>query len=129
MEFYDELAEIALGWLGWSEEETLFSDVNAILVAHKGHIDRLNLINGGKPSEDKVKLQAVYDNDPRKVTVGGGQLPRLTPQAFDAMFGPKERSNQGKGKLEHDFNPRPPVIPRRPSTATPPRINPTRRGR
>ena len=69
MDMCDELAEIALGWLGWSEEQTLYSDINAILIAQEGLIKKLNLEkgHGGTKSDD--------------------ENPKLTTAAFDAMFG------------------------------------------
>jgi hypothetical protein len=57
-DFYDRLVEIALGWLGWTEEEALVADVNAILVAHAGKLDMLRIAFGGsdQPSTDPNRL-------------------------------------------------------------------------
>src|SRR5690606_10932068 len=44
VEFYDQLAEIALGWLGWTEEQALAADVNAIQVAYEGRLDMFEFV-------------------------------------------------------------------------------------
>lgn len=49
VEFYDQLAELALGWLGWSEDQALGADVNAIMVGFAGKSDMLGKIFGGAP--------------------------------------------------------------------------------
>ena len=67
--FYDGLAEIALGWLGWTEEQALKSDVNAIQIAYAGRIDLLTHIFG-KRKDDKPNVASRP----------------LTPQLFDALF-------------------------------------------
>lgn len=46
VEFYDQLAEYALGWLGWSEEQTLAADVNAIIIGMHGRWDMLKAMFG-----------------------------------------------------------------------------------
>jgi hypothetical protein len=62
-----------MGWMGWSEEQALRSDVNAIQVAYEGRCDMLKAIFGG---ED--------DDEPRTGDKAG---PPMTPELFDAMFG------------------------------------------
>ncbi len=41
------MAEYALGWLGWSEEQTLAADVNAIIIGMHGRWDMLKTMFGG----------------------------------------------------------------------------------
>jgi type IV secretory pathway VirJ component len=57
-DYVDFLAEIALGWLGWSEEETLSADMNAIEVAHAGRVAMLSAIFGGGKEDKPVELPA-----------------------------------------------------------------------
>ena len=68
--------EIALGWLGWSEDEALSSDMNAILVGRAGLTKKLQFIYGKhdsdtsdntstsprKPSADDFKRFAAQQN-------------------------------------------------------------------
>jgi hypothetical protein len=92
--WYDGLAEFALGWLYWSEEQVLHSDVNAILLAQRGHLEMLKTIHGSSEptlAPWQVKRQAEQDASKVKllpVTAGGKPTP-MTPAAFDAMFGSK----------------------------------------
>ena len=73
-EFYKQLAEIALGWLGWSENDTLYADPNAILLGFRGRLDMLKAIFGGKPPP----------KGPPKG--GGGKVLQWGPKLFDMMF-------------------------------------------
>lgn len=66
--YYDDLAEVALGWLGWTEAEALAADVNAIKVAYAGRVDLLRTVFGGSKA-------------------GTSKQQGLTPQLFDAMYG------------------------------------------
>lgn len=62
MEFYDELAEIALGWLGWTETEALSADVNAIAIAHRGRVAMLaTVFGGGEAPVEKMGPQTLRD--------------------------------------------------------------------
>lgn len=63
----DRLAEIALGWLGWSEEQALNADMNAILIAFQGRQDMWRFVFGGE----------------------GEPEPGNLPAAGPGMFGPK----------------------------------------
>jgi hypothetical protein len=47
-----------LGWLGWSEEQALSADVNAILVGYRGKTDMLRQIFGSAEDDDPAKLPA-----------------------------------------------------------------------
>jgi hypothetical protein len=62
-----------LGWLGWTEEQALAADVNAIIIAHKGRMSLLETIFG-KP-KDKEEVKAA-----EKAT------DVMTPGMFKAMF-------------------------------------------
>jgi len=39
---------VALGWLGWTEEQALSADVNAIEIAHLGRLEMLATVFGGE---------------------------------------------------------------------------------
>ncbi len=73
MEFYDELAEVALGWLGWTEKHALRTDVNAIIVAHRGRVAMLKATFGGG------------DEQPQSGHHLSAQT--MSPALFDAIFG------------------------------------------
>jgi hypothetical protein len=45
-----------LGWLGWSEEQALSADVNAILVGYRGKVDMLTAIFGSADDEPAEHL-------------------------------------------------------------------------
>lgn len=68
------MAEFALGWLGWSEEQALSADVNAIQVGMRGRVAMLKAVFGG--SEDAPTAPAAK---PEPVRV-------MTPGLFKAMF-------------------------------------------
>lgn len=62
-EYYDGLAEIALGWLGWTEDELFKADVNAIAVGFAGKTDMLRAVfgkseNGQASNEAKSKVSS-----------------------------------------------------------------------
>ncbi len=71
MEFYDELAEYALGWLGWSEQQAMAADVNAILVGYSGKVSMLRAVFGG--SEDAEQPERLEPMTPDKLQGVFGQ--------------------------------------------------------
>src|SRR5690606_23504683 len=74
IDFYDRLAELALGWLGWSEDQAMRADVNSILIGYVGKMEMLKAISGTaeyQPGGDEVKTIE------REMTV----------ELFDAVFG------------------------------------------
>ncbi len=73
VEFYDELAEIALGWLGWDEEKTLKADVNAIQIGYSGKVDMFCTIGYLQRKGQEPTAEA--------------PLAPMTPALFRAMFG------------------------------------------
>ena len=73
-DYYDELAEIALGWLGWTEDEALGADVNAILGAHRGRAAMLGAILGGSESAAPTDQHIRSERE-------------MTPALYDAVFG------------------------------------------
>lgn len=73
-DYYDELAEIALGWLGWTEAEALGADVNAILVAHRGRAAMLGAVFGGSDSPTQSDHHVRSERE-------------MTPALYDAVFG------------------------------------------
>lgn len=76
VEYYDGLAEIALGWLGWSEEQALRADVNAIQVGFDGKVDMFRFIGYVAKVDEPAKPQAPQ-----------APLPKMNPRLFSAMFG------------------------------------------
>lgn len=51
------MAEYALGWLGWSEEQALSADVNAIIVGMNGRWAMLDAVFGSdEASPDPANL-------------------------------------------------------------------------
>ncbi|KQU96434.1 hypothetical protein [Devosia sp. Root105] len=73
-DYYDELAEVALGWLGWTEAEALAADVNAIVVAHRGRVAMLGAVFG---SSDGATQSDQHVRSERE----------MTPALYDAVFG------------------------------------------
>lgn len=73
-DYYDELAEIALGWLGWTEDAALAADVNAILVAHRGRAAMLGAVFGGSESSAQTDQHVRSERE-------------MTPALYDAVFG------------------------------------------
>lgn len=69
------MAEVALGWLGWTEQQALETDVNAILVAHEGRLSMFETIGW----IERIK-------QPEK-TVKPAEGHQLTAELFDAVFG------------------------------------------
>lgn len=62
------MAEQALGWLGWTEEQALAADVNTIAVGMRGKIAMLRAVFGGT------------DDTPP------AELPTLTPDILSAVL-------------------------------------------
>lgn len=69
------MAEIALGWLGWTERDALSADVNAILVAYEGRLSMFETVGW----VTRAKNTAPEENEE--------QGPGMSPALFDAMFG------------------------------------------
>jgi hypothetical protein len=96
------MAEFALGWLYWSEEQTLHSDINAILVAMRGHMNMLRALHGKadeNPPPWLVKQQKAAQA--KRIAEGATVAPEpkarmMTPDAFDAMFGGKHTRRVAK---------------------------------
>lgn len=72
---------MALGYLGWTEEQALAADVNAIVAGYDGRIHMWQTVFGG-------------GDEPTTLSKGKGVAPSgltpLTPKAFDAMFRGKQ---------------------------------------
>jgi hypothetical protein len=45
------LAVKALGWLGWTEDQLMDADLNAILVAYRGRVEMLKAIFGSSDDD------------------------------------------------------------------------------
>lgn len=63
------MAEIALGWLGWTEQEAMAADVNAIAVGYQGRRDLLESVFGRSEEETPPE-----------------ELPVLTQEGFAGLF-------------------------------------------
>lgn len=46
-----------MGWLGWSEQQAMVADVNAILVGYAGKIAMLRAVFGGDDPEEPEVLE------------------------------------------------------------------------
>lgn len=64
------MAMIALGWMGWTEEQALRTDANAIQIAYEGCCDKYRAIFGS--------------TEPAAATAVSSQP--MTAELFDAMF-------------------------------------------
>jgi hypothetical protein len=73
------MALIGLGWLGWTEEQVLWSDMNVFAIAYRGRNDMLQAIFG-KPKPVLVPPQRT----------GGAKIIPITPDIFDKTFGKPE---------------------------------------
>ncbi len=79
-----------MGWLGWTEEETLATDVNAIELAVIGRMNMLKMCYGITEKPKAVDTRGAVDARGDQIT--------LTPQVFDAMFRPpRNRKIRRKG--------------------------------
>lgn len=58
-EFAAWLMKIGMGWLGWTERQTLDTSIPAVLFAYEGRKDMLRAVFGsGEPDPPKDKLTA-----------------------------------------------------------------------
>lgn len=61
-EWLDQLAEVALGWLGWTEEQLFYSDLNSIALGLAGKKDMLRYVFG--TGEDDKSIVRGRDGKP-----------------------------------------------------------------
>jgi hypothetical protein len=47
--------KVGMGWLGWSEEQTLDASMPAIILAYEGRVDMINAIFGG-PKDESAEM-------------------------------------------------------------------------
>jgi len=71
-DYFKHLLKIGMGWLGWSEDQTLDSTMPIIELAYEGRIDMLKFHRGDPPNDGKS------EPPPRSP---------ITPELFDAIFG------------------------------------------
>ena len=45
-EYLDHLLKLGMGWLGWTEEQTLATSMPAIVIAYEGRLDMLQALFG-----------------------------------------------------------------------------------
>lgn len=50
-DFHDWLLKVGMGWIGWTEQQTLDTHMAAIVLAYEGRADMLGYIFGGKAEE------------------------------------------------------------------------------
>lgn len=76
--------------MGWTEEQTLFADVNAIIVGFNGKLKMIQVQQGINPYAAKTPQLPPRERDSTVVVpfriVDHKKLPKLTPNAFDMMF-------------------------------------------
>jgi hypothetical protein len=83
------VAKVALGWLHWTEEQLLFSDMNSVLVGYQGMQDLLRAVFGGEKPEPPAPPPPQRPAPlpvPIIVNTPTEKLPKLTPAVFDRMF-------------------------------------------
>lgn len=80
---------MALGWFHWPPDVAMAADVNSIAAGYKGHMAMLYKIFGKKEPEIPGKLTTVRRG-------AGGKVLKLTPKAFDGLFGDGHR-RRGRG--------------------------------
>lgn len=55
-DYFDRLLKIGTGWLGWTEQQTLETRIQTILLAKEGVVERLRFTFGtGEPEAPKEK--------------------------------------------------------------------------
>jgi len=77
----------------------LHSDVNAILLAMRGHVNMLRMIHGG--SDENVPPWLAKQRATLAKQLQDSQRPKarvMTPDAFDTMFGGKNTRSRAKIK-------------------------------
>jgi hypothetical protein len=88
----------ALGWLGWSEEQTLHSDIHAIMVGFAGKVKLIQAQHGRNPfvADPSVPQPRGRGKADPIVFPNPDKLPALTPSLFDAIVvGKPARRRQG----------------------------------
>ena len=92
--YLDDLAEVALGWLHWSEEQLLSSDISSILTGYAGMQAMLTSIFGSAKPDGEGNLTYISPPPTRPpapapevpvLVTPTDKLP-LTPEDFDRMF-------------------------------------------
>ncbi len=66
-----------MGWVGWTEEQTLATDMQSIEIAYRGRHEMLQALAGKEVAPAKVETQDKI------------QRVAMTPQLFTAIFGAK----------------------------------------
>jgi len=64
-----------MGWLGWTEEQTLATDMQSIEAAYRGRHEMLRSLAGREIAPAKIEAE---------------QVRTMTPELFMAMFGGKK---------------------------------------
>lgn len=69
--------KIGMGWVGWTEEQTLATDMQSIEAAYRGRHEMLQALAGKEVRHSKIET-----TDPA--------LKAMTPTMFAAIFGGKK---------------------------------------
>ena len=98
-----------MGWLGWSEQQTLYSDIQAIYVGIRGKFKLVLFEKGGDPwakpqvVETRTVMNRLPDGRKQYLPLPKGYDPKklkpLTVDAFDAMFDVKRPGKKSPGPI------------------------------
>lgn len=91
-EYCDFLERRALGWLDWTEERTLYADVNAIEVGIAGKLEMFEML-GLITTKSKMRNSSSSPLDAR------GKPIVISPKMFDTLFDRKPGTWQVRVKV------------------------------
>jgi hypothetical protein len=80
-EYLDEVAQVAIGWLGWTEEQLFFSDLNTIEVGYRGRRQMWQSVFG----TSKTTTVGTHKGHPIPA-LPDAPAPPVSASKFDAMF-------------------------------------------
>jgi hypothetical protein len=82
-DYLDHLLKIGMGWLGWTEAQTLDTSMAAIVMAREGRIELLQQIFGdGRTAPEPAKLEPDL---PDRKTISEGLKSALRSLKFGAL--------------------------------------------
>lgn len=97
------MALIALGWLGWSEHQTYWSDMNAISIAFEGRQEMLKSLSTqignavgvafGGDGAFKPITKPTAASPEALVRNADGSVVEISPDLFDSLFPGKFGAN------------------------------------
>jgi hypothetical protein len=109
-EWYREAFEVAVGWLGWTEEQALHADINTIVIAANARLEMMQMqavmiaaaMRGQlitSPTPAAGAPAAARRPPPPKA----GEKRDLSPAIFDASFGPGARQSPQARAVTRDY--------------------------